>query len=211
VNVSAREIEPNVMVCPVADEPPRVPGPAKTCQPAAAFVGSNNAKYGVAPAASPLPAANVNENEGVETSESVAGGMNVTKSKGVRFEPPIERGDRADDCTTGAPAGAAARSCVFTGPLVPLAAGNVTPALFPLTVPMEAVVPGRTETDAALGAVEGDVVGLEAGTVGATEGMVPKDPPPLHATNALTRTMSASSEGRKWTHVSVKGRSLLHA
>lgn len=203
MNVSAREIDPNVMVCPVADEPTTVPGPAKTCQPAAAFVGSYKAKYGVAPAASPLPGANVNENEGVESSESVVEGTNVTKSKGVRFEPPIELGDRADDCTTGAPAGSAARSWVFTGPLVPFAAGNVTPALVPFTVPMEAVVPGRTETDAAVGVVEGDVVGLETDVAGATEGIVPPPPPPLHATNALTRTMSARSEGRKWAHVSV--------
>jgi hypothetical protein len=191
------------MVCPVADEPATVPGPAKTCQPAAAFVGSNNAKYGVAPTASPFPCANVNEKAGVAASVSVVDGVNATKSKGVRFEPPMERGDRADDCTAGAPAGSVARSCAFTGPLVPFAAGNVTPALFPLTLPMEAVVPGRTETDAAVGVVEGDVVGLEI-EVGATEGIVPPLPPPLHATNALTTRMSASSEGRKWAHVSVK-------
>jgi hypothetical protein len=208
--VSAREIDPNVIVCPVAAEPPRVPGPAKTCQPAAAFVGSNNAKYGVAPAASPLPGAAVNENEGVETSESAVDGVNIMKSNGVRFEPPIERGDRADDCTTGAPAGSDARSCALTGPLVPFAAGNVIPALCPLTVPMEAVVPGRTATTAAVGVVEGDVVGLELDEVGTTEGIVPLVPPPPHATNALTRTMSARNEGRKWAHVSVKW-SLPHA
>jgi hypothetical protein len=68
---------------------------------------------------------------------------------------------------------------------------------------MEAVVPGRTETDAGVAFVEGEVVGLDTDEVGATEGIVPPPPPPLHATNALTRTMSARSEGRKRAHVSV--------
>jgi hypothetical protein len=190
-NVSARGVEINAIAHPVAADPLTVPGPVKTCQPAAEFAGSKSAKYAPLPAASVGADASENRNAGVVENESAADGLKFRYSSAARFEPPIALAERADDWTVGAPAGCVVRSCRFTEPLPASGVGSVMLAAVPSTELTEAVVPGTATTDAAVAAAVGTGVSVTAGGV-----VEPAPPPPLHAAKKLMPKMSATRSRR---------------